>query len=204
LDLVARSGNAALKATWYQKWLVHRRLRPDAFGGHLHVHLTGKAKYPIHQDILHSAALDLVNRRFGSYLLPQAYPDGCPSHPAYPAGHAALAGAFVTMLKAFFRSDFVIPNPKVPNDDGTELVPYRGPALTIGGELDKLASNISIGRDAAGVHWRSDATAGLALGEAVALGILRDEIELFNESFESTLTKFDGDTVTIKDQEANE
>jgi hypothetical protein len=29
LDQVARSANAAMKAAWYNKWLVHRRLRPE-------------------------------------------------------------------------------------------------------------------------------------------------------------------------------
>jgi hypothetical protein len=35
--------NRALKAVWYQKWLVHRRLRPEAFGGRLHRHITTTA-----------------------------------------------------------------------------------------------------------------------------------------------------------------
>src|SRR5262249_44810855 len=26
----------ALKAVWFQKWFVHRRLRPEAFGGRIH------------------------------------------------------------------------------------------------------------------------------------------------------------------------
>jgi hypothetical protein len=33
--------------------------------------------------------------------------------------------------------------------------------LTVGGELDKLAGNVSYGRNFAGIHWRSDASAGL-------------------------------------------
>jgi hypothetical protein len=32
LDLVARAARAALEAAWYQKWLIHRRLRPEEFG----------------------------------------------------------------------------------------------------------------------------------------------------------------------------
>lgn len=34
-----------------------------------------------------------------SYLLPQAYPEGAPTHPAYGAGHAAGSGACATILK---------------------------------------------------------------------------------------------------------
>jgi hypothetical protein len=33
LDCIARVANAALKATWCQKWLVHNRLRPEAYAG---------------------------------------------------------------------------------------------------------------------------------------------------------------------------
>src|SRR5262249_446464 len=36
-----------------------------------------------------------------------------------------------------------------------DTAPYTGAALTVGGELNKLASNIALGRDAAGVHYRS-------------------------------------------------
>jgi hypothetical protein len=43
------------------------------------------------------------------------------------------------------------------------LVPYAGPALTVGNELNKLASNIALGRDAAGVHYRSDGVQGIRL-----------------------------------------
>jgi hypothetical protein len=37
LDCVARVANAALKASWRHKWLVHRRIRPEAFGGRVHI-----------------------------------------------------------------------------------------------------------------------------------------------------------------------
>jgi membrane-associated phospholipid phosphatase len=36
-------------------------------------------------------------------LLPVAYAEGCPTHPSYPAAHAATAGACATVLKAFFN-----------------------------------------------------------------------------------------------------
>jgi hypothetical protein len=198
LDLIGRVANAALKATWCHKWLVHRRLRPEEFAGHVHHTMTGAARYPIHADVLNAAAPSTVFRASGTYLLPMAYPEGCPMHPAYPAGHAAIAGACVTVLKAFFQPAFVIPNPVEASPDGLALLRYRGPGLTVDGELNKLASNIALGRDTAGVHWRSDGIEGIKLGEAVAMGILRDVRATYHEDFQGfTLTTFDGTTVTV-------
>ena len=53
-------------------------------------------------------------------------------------------------------------------------------------------------RDTAGVHWRTDGVEGLRLGEAVAIGVLRDLKATFTETFGGfSLTRFDGVTVTI-------
>src|SRR5205823_3486274 len=72
----AEVSTAALKAVWFQKWFVHRRLRPEAFGGAIHNSLTGRRQYPIHGDALNSGAVARVFAKFGSYLLPQAFPEG--------------------------------------------------------------------------------------------------------------------------------
>jgi hypothetical protein len=200
LSLVTEVATRALKAVWFQKWYVHRRQRPEAFGGRIHNHLTSAAIYPIHAEILNSQAVQEVFRRYGTYLLPQAYPEGSPLHPAYGAGHATVAGACVTILKAWFDESWVIPDPVVPNDDGTELIPYTGPnadSLTVGGELNKVAANIAMGRNFAGIHWRTDYSESVKLGEAVALGILEEQKETYNERGSFTLTKFDGTTITI-------
>lgn len=198
LDLVAKVTDAALKAAWCQKWAVHRRLRPEAFGGRVHNHLMQRATYPIHQDLLGSPVLPLTNDRYRSYLLPMAYPEGSPLHTSYPAGHATLAGAGATVLKALFDESWVIPNPVEAAPDGLSLVPYTGSALTLGGELNKLAANITLPRDTAGVHWRSDGVQGMLLGEAVAIGWMRDQNNCFAEQFAGfTLTRFDGTRETI-------
>ena len=134
----------------------------------------------------------------GTYLLPMAFAEGCPTHPSYTAGHATVAGACVTILKAVFDENFVIPRPVIPTPDGLALVPYHGPALTVGGELNKLASNVATGRNIGGVHWRSDAMESLRLGEAIAISILRDQRALYNERFDGfTFTKFDGTKITV-------
>jgi membrane-associated phospholipid phosphatase len=198
LDLVSRVTAAALKACWYQKWLVHRTLRPEELGGRLHQVSAGRARYPLHADLLDSAAPDLVRRATGTWLLPQAYPEGAPLHPSYPSGHAAVAGACATVLKAFFDESFAVDDPVVASADGRSLYPYRGATLTVGGELDKLASNIAFGRNAAGIHWRSDAIAGLRLGEEVALGLLADMRACLHEEFAGfSLTRFDGTSVVV-------
>jgi hypothetical protein len=200
-NLLAEVTQVAVKAMWYQKWFVHRALRPIAYGGVVHNTLSGVAQYPVHSDVLNSAAISQTFARYGTYLLPAAYPEGGPQHPSYAEGHGVIAGACVTALKAFFNDAFVLPNPVVPADDGQSLLPYQGTdagQITVGGELNKLAHNIALGRDMAGVHWRSDAEQGLLLGEKVAISVLRDQRHTCNESFQGfTFTKFDGTTITV-------
>lgn len=197
LSMLTEIATRALKAVWYQKWQVHRHLRPEAYGGRVHLRKIGFTPYPVHDEILSSAALDAVYQANRSYLLPMAFPEGSPTHPSYGAGHATVAGACTTMVKAFFDESFVIRNPVVPNADGTALVPYSGPPLTAGNELDKVAANVGIGRNAAGVHWRSDYTESLLLGEAVAICVLQEQKACYNQDFTWTLTKFDGTTITL-------
>ncbi|MEQ8290379.1 MAG: vanadium-dependent haloperoxidase [Gammaproteobacteria bacterium] len=197
LSAVAHASNAALKAAWYQKWLVHRRLRPEAFALCVHNHITGRKEYPIHQKLLECDAIKQVHNKTGFYTLPMAYPEGSPTHPSYPAGHAVIAGACMTVLKAYFNEDFVIPDPVEAYDNGFTIREYRGPDLRVGDELNKLASNISIGRDFAGLHWRSDATEGMKLGEDVTIRLLQDRKETYNESFTYQFTRLDGTKVII-------
>jgi hypothetical protein len=199
--LLCEVSTRALKAVWNQKWVVHRRLRPEVFAARIHRRLNSGATYPIHPDILTSIN---TNTRLGGFmpagnaLLPQAFPEGSPLHPAYGAGHATVAGACVTILKAWFDESAVIQNPVVPDSTGQVLTPYVGTPLTVGGELNKIAANVALGRNIAGVHWRSDATESLKLGEEVALGILRDQKKCYNEPFAGfSLTKFDGTTITV-------
>jgi hypothetical protein len=163
LDLLGRVANQSLKAAWYQKWAVHRRLRPEETGGRIHNHMSGAARYPLHSKLFDSPALASVFSKYGTFLCPQAYPEGCPTHPAFPGGNATFSAAGVTVLKAFFNESFVIPNPVVPSDDGLSLQPWKGEPLTVGGELNKLALNAAFGRNMAGVHFRRDEVRGIAL-----------------------------------------
>jgi hypothetical protein len=55
-----------------------------------------------------------------------------------------------------------------------------------------------VGRNIAGVHWRSDYTESLKLGEAVAIGVLRDQKLTYREDFDGyTFTRFNGSKITV-------
>jgi len=202
LSLVTEVATRALKAVWFQKWFVHRRLRPEEFGGRVDVHRRKLASYPVNAELLSSQAHERILKRYGSSLLPQAFPEGSPVHPAYGSGHATVAGACVTILKAWFDGGKPLRGPiSVPNDEGTALEDYKGPdasKLTVGGELDKLAANISVGRNMAGVHWRTDYTESIRLGEQVALRLLQEQSILYNEPNVFTVVTFDGQTVKVR------
>ena len=203
--IVAEVSQRALKAVWYAKWFVHRHLRPEEFGGLVHMTKTRQANYPVHSDVLNSDAVARTFAKHGSYFLPHAFPEGCPQHPSYGSGHATVAGACTTIVKAWF--DDLAPLSAVPglqllqtSEDGLSLAPYSGSdaaQMTIGGELSKVAANIALGRSHAAVHWRYDYVDSVILGEAVAMSMLRDMAHCWNESFAGfSFTKFDGTRVT--------
>jgi hypothetical protein len=122
-----------------------------------------------------------------------------------------VAAAGVTILKAFFDGSTLLVNlpttpattlktPKVAAADGLSLVDYGGGdagSMTVAGELDKLASNVAMGRNCASVHWRTEAQESFRIGEAVAIALLREMKACVNEPFSSTFTAFDGSTVVI-------
>ena len=199
LAAVARE---ALKAVWYQKWFVHLRHRPESGGALVYLANTGSSiDAKPSPTVLNSQAVNSSFTANQSYFLSQAFPEGSPTHPAYPTGHGMVAGACITVLKFFFDGNFVIPNPQEPSDDGTTLNGYTGAGasqITVTGELNKLAHNISFGHGIhAGIHWRSDTDTSIQLGEAVALSFLRDHANTYNEKFTVGLTKVDGMIATI-------
>jgi hypothetical protein len=200
LYLIEKAAYIALNHAFYHKWYVHRSLRPEEAG--FIINQFGKK--------ILSPALDLdgyvfkkVHDKNGNYLLPQAYPDGSPVHPADNSGHAAATSAGITILKAFFNNDFVIPDPVIPDATGQNLIPYVSSSkLTIGGELDKLASNASLGgRNMAGIHYRMDIENGAILGEKVALKILEEVKDIYaakNIPIKFELNKRNGEHVIIQ------
>ena len=255
LSLVTEVATRALKAVWRQKWMHHRRARPEAVAGLLTLHANdpdriadeslrstiGRLHSMIPADILSrvaahntaqnastNAAVRIKPRPAGeipaglpaiadatNYLLPMAFPEGSPTHPAYGAGHATVAGACVTVLKAFFemygddgRAERMWPLPAlVPTfrpdpsgnaDEGGELVPAPGsPMLTVQGELNKLAANVAIARNMAGVHYYTDYSESVRLGERVAVSILEEQLSMYPEPVSMSFTSFDGDRVRV-------
>jgi membrane-associated phospholipid phosphatase len=199
--MVAEVITRAIKNAWFQKWFIHRMARPEETAGLVHFTLTGQKSYPLDSSVLNSKAAAAVFARNGNYFIPLSYPEGCPLHPSYPSGHATAAGAAATVLKWFFDETFVIPHPLVASSDGLGVTAYTGSdagQITVGGELNKLASNVGFGRVDAGIHWRNDIVQGMLLGERVAISLLQDQGHLYNENYQGfTFTKFDGTTITI-------
>lgn len=265
LSLVTEVATRALKLVWRQKWMHHRRLRPEVVAGLLTLHANDPAAIPdpalssaltellakIPANILSAiAAKNTADTTGGTatasaglvqpnantaglptiaatrnYLLPMAFPEGSPTHPAYGAGHATVAGACVTALKAFFEmydTDGVTELPwplaagQGPNGSGAygfgkvyvgnnaSLKKAQGtPHLTVQGELDKLAANIAIARNIAGVHYYTDYFASMRMGERLTVSILQEQAALYGERMSMSFTSFDGDRIRVSGQGGN-
>lgn len=233
LTLVSEVASRALKVVWRQKWLVHRRLRPEAYGGLMQMQADGfcgvRRAYGLPDGVFTTRAAQTIRNSpngAGTWFLPLAFSSGAPVHPAYGAGHATVAGACVTMLKAYFDEDrnfleliarakhprtgapvrIVQPGGGMTNvDDGSggfELAGYLGSDLghmTVGGELNKLAANVAMGRSMGGVHWRSDNTRSLRLGEQISAFILAKVTrELKEQPLSFSFTSFNGKRTRIE------
>ncbi|MEO6333964.1 MAG: twin-arginine translocation signal domain-containing protein [Pyrinomonadaceae bacterium] len=207
----------ALKAAWYHKWIKDLRMRPEEYGALVHARKTGMSPMPqaataLHSDALNSAANPLLFSSYGTYLLPQPFPEGSPTHPCYPTGHGTVGGACITALKFFINGSQKL-GPLLngagrdfyeSSADGLSLNNYSGPdaaSIDINGELNKLAWNISVGHGIhAGIHFRSSTYWSILLGEQVALAILRERAKSYNEPFTVSIKKFDGTPATITNQ----
>lgn len=245
LTLVAEVATRALKAVRYQKFNVHRRLRPEAMGGRVDRWYNspglhngyGDPLYPMNPLMEGGFGAGLDDLQWGgapfirevilshnernnsenfstsngtgnrSYLLPMAFPEGSPMHPAYGAGHATVAGACVTILKAYFDHGWTPPSwinssgapiayEAARDGSALERVRLQEP-LTVEGELNKLCANISIGRNWAGVHYYTDYIESIRMGERIAIGLLEEQKLTYPENFSMTVPLFDGGAVRI-------
>ena len=236
-DITINSALAAvygLKHAWFQKWCVHLRLRPEVYAQRLELFrrgtlgqlfdetfnkLFGEGAEVLHKTKVRDRIIEhnkLQNIKFsrgdkeGTLLLPMGFPEGSPAHPAYPGGHSVFIAAGATIAKAFFK-DSPIASPVVPTADGQGLTAYTGgETLTVHGELNKLIANITLFRDGAGMHWRTDGTTsgvsktnietgGNLLGEKMAISMLRDIKKTYAEEVgEFSFDSITGKTKTIK------
>lgn len=255
LNLVTEVSTRALKAVRFQKFNNHIRLRPEALAARVEL-LREPGGKDIPRGLLRdieplkmalesnisggfstlSKIAELTGRNNSSdddttlgkqnYFLPMAFAEGSPMHPAYGAGHATVAGACVTILKAFFDTSAVLaesggrvafkrlqsgdnpilfraPDLPAPGTDsvvtpGNLVHDHPEDFLTLEGELNKLAANISIGRNMAGVHYFSDYYDSVRMGEKIAIGILEEQALTYStDPFVLSLPTFDGDVVRI-------
>ena len=251
LSLVTEVATRALKAVRFQKYNVHRRCRPEVVAARIEKADLLKDQAPdllSMRELLNAGPDSILGKIFahndgqntgkpgteagGTHLLPMAFCEGSPMHPAYGAGHATVAGACVTILKAFFdhRAPLSIIDPNSPEASEargitnlSEALPFPGyqlksanlafvahndgkdldvvpvldkdcklAQLTVEGELNKLASNIAIGRNWAGVHYFTDYYESVLMGEEIAISILEEQKLMFGENFSLTVPKFDG------------
>ncbi|KAJ1630382.1 phosphatidic acid phosphatase type 2/haloperoxidase [Pavlovales sp. CCMP2436] len=182
----------AMRVAWHNKWSMIMKIRPEVFAQRLELArrfpklVNGRRPIPglaaIQQNMQAAGGLlqmvlnDNKNRTGGqeSLLLALQYPEGSPTHPSHPSGHATVAGACVTVLKAMLETLVEGPSGElVPlkwgsatrktvqaSALGDALIAYEGEdaaEMTVNGELNKLASNVAHGRAWAGVHFRTDA-----------------------------------------------
>jgi hypothetical protein len=221
LTLVTEVATRALKAVRYQKFNVHMRLRPEALAGRIQRAGNIAGQFPelgaklqaLEAEIQSTVSAIQSGAGGGTKYLPMAFEEGSPMHPAYGAGHATVAGACVTVLKAFFDTDSVFVQPSgggqptfkrrgagdtpiayAANANGSALNPQTPAApLTLEGELNKLAANISIGRNMGGVHYFTDYYDSVRMGEAVALGMLEEQALCYpTDTFVMSVPTFDG------------
>ncbi len=225
LTLVTEVATRALKAVRFQKYNNHLRLRPETLAGRIACLSEIKMRFPGSELVTLLSELEAANAATIAELrhnkgagaasnafLPMAFQEGSPMHPSYGAGHATVAGACVTVLKAFFDTGAVFatdgsradikqrtvsgdrPVAYYPKKDGSGLVQDApGEFLTVEGELNKLAANISIGRNMAGVHYFSDYYDSVRMGEEIAIGLLEEQALTYpTDRFVFNLPTFDG------------
>lgn len=232
LTLVTEVATRALKAVRFQKFNNHIRLRPEAFAARLE---KAKEIEKAHPEVCgcltdtlkglkdtakainkHNKAIPAPRTAADTILLPMAFAEGSPMHPAYGAGHATVAGACVTILKAFFDTSAKLAEADgeigwftderlasassvdfiqfETAQDGKKLAKKKAKCpLTLEGELNKLAANISIGRNMAGVHYFTDYYDSVRMGEEIAIGMLEEQaIGYPTDPFVLSVPTFDG------------
>ena len=202
-NLMIRATKLAMNATWVWKW-SQLRPRPEEMAYQIHLakaHNDSTINFP--EELLNNPILqEIATKNNGKYLMPLGYSQGSPFHPSYPGGHATIAGAMATIMKAWFNCDCLIPA-VVPDMTGNNLVMYKLKNnndiqyLRIEDELEKLVTNCSHSRNMAGIHYRSDTEVGISIGEQAAISVLEDEVNKYSDEIAFRFRKRSGEVVTI-------
>jgi hypothetical protein len=162
--LLAEASDAAFRDCWRLKFDPDpqcRRARPEQL----------LARQEVLHPIWHERGAPLLAPWGGRLPLPIA--EGAPMHPAWVSGHAATAAAEAVVMMAMYRNGVWPSAPMQASADGASLIAASTSALTVHGELRKFAWNKGFGRCPLLVHYRSDVTAGLLVGQAAAVRVLR-------------------------------
>lgn len=233
LTSVAAVCTQALRQSYAEKWLRGAKIRPDAFAMRVDTFRRASAfnlstgDIPGADTIVDHFFADAGRRSFmeevvgaanqnrsgtASYLLDALYES--PAHPSWTHGHAVVAGAAVTVLKAMLVTTDDAGNALswdaevlLPNSDGSmldTLADYGETAgMTYEGELNKLAYNVAVGRNWAGLHFDTELDYSMALGETVAIAFLKAKVCEYHvarrDSFHGwTFHALNGTTMRIK------
>lgn len=238
LAAVAHVALGSLRTAWNAKYAIGMKIRPEVMAQRIVLSrvlpqnlptefpglnaskvpglaaltkMSDKDDHPARDDFL----IAYAESNSASLYLNVLYSEGSPTHPSWVAGHAAVAGACVTVLKAMLKchSSSMVGTRQVYTKDIYPSTYYREArdqgddidyteasrdlSLTIIGELNKLCSNVALGRDSAGVHFRCDGECGKLLGEDYAISYLVDVAREYHEGHSGMfdgflLEKFDG------------
>ena len=210
-NLIGEVTREALRLVWYYKY-TNFTARPEEIAGKIHYEANNILEHAEIQTMLNNVAFrNILNEHktqnakqvpiSSSYhtLMPLVYPEGSPTHPSCPAGHAVAGAAACALMKAYFDEDYLVRNmfPVVcvkssdyysvasgvttyDHDSATTAVVNLATGdeniITVGNELDKLTSNIAMGRNMAGIHYRRDAETSFMLGEQLAINMLQRKL----------------------------
>ena len=167
----------------------------------LHQILSGngsKIHATLNSNILNSAAPQQVFSKYGTYLLPQPFPEGSPTHPSYPTGHGTVAGACITLLK-FFSMARSCSRPGAAHQRWSRYGSVHGRRHTDGQRRAEQAG--------AQRHLRTRNPGGHALarglrrvddaGRGDGTQLAAEPRQTYNEKFTIQLQRLDGSTATI-------
>lgn len=146
---IAQVTDIAFKHTRYNKY-YYNRIRPEELAGRIEFGLPvgiqdsfDLTKFKNHPSVKYNKA------KYGTYLLPQAYPEGSPAHPDYTQGHTALCIAGIETIKRFYDTGAMI--------DDVELVNWlptkNWKKISVNTALDQVCNLIGMGRVMNGVHF---------------------------------------------------